>query len=60
MSKNIILRPVSPEEYGKVRELAETVWPVCYKNILSPEQTAYMMDMMYSMPNLEKQLEENK
>lgn len=48
MSKNIILRPVSPEEYGKVRELAETVWPVCYKNILSPEQTAYMMDMMYS------------
>ncbi|MBR7107229.1 MAG: GNAT family N-acetyltransferase [Lentisphaeria bacterium] len=48
MNNDIILRPVQKDEYGKVRELAETVWPVCYKDILSVEQIAYMMDMMYS------------
>ena len=48
MNKNVTLRPVSKEEYGKVRELAETIWPVCYKDILSVEQIKYMMDMMYS------------
>ena len=45
---DVVLRKVAPEEYGKVRKLAETIWPECYKNILSPEQIDYMMDMMYS------------
>ena len=51
MKKDLIyitLRGVSKTEYGKVRELAETIWPKCYKDILSPEQIRYMLDMMYS------------
>ena len=48
MNKSVILRPVLKEEYGVVRELAETIWPVCYKDILSAEQIEYMMDMMYA------------
>ena len=48
MKNDITLQPVLPSEYGKLRVLAETIWPVCYKNILSGEQIAYMMDMMYS------------
>ena len=48
MNKDITLRSVSSEEYGKIRKLAETIWPVCYKDILSSEQIEYMMDMMYS------------
>ena len=48
MNKSVILRPVLPADYGQVRELAETSWPVCYKDILSAEQIEYMMDMMYS------------
>lgn len=44
----VVLRPVQPAEYGKVRELAETIWPVCYKDILSAGQIGYMMDMMYA------------
>ena len=44
----ITLRPVSKTEYGKVREQAETIWPECYKDILSAEQIRYMLDMMYS------------
>ena len=45
---NVTLRKVLPQEYAFLRELAEIIWPVCYKNILSVEQIAYMMDMMYS------------
>ena len=48
MDKNVILRPVLPDEYSTVRRLAETIWPVCYKDILSQAQIAYMMDMMYA------------
>ena len=48
MKEQVILRPVTGEEYGTVRKLAETIWPVCYKNILSVEQIKYMMNMMYS------------
>ena len=48
MRNDVILQAVSPEDYGKIRTLAETIWPVCYKDILSAEQIAYMMDMMYS------------
>ena len=51
MKKDLIyitLRGVSKTEYGKVRELAEIIWPECYKDILSPEQIRYMLDMMYS------------
>ena len=48
MNKSVILRPVLKEEYGQVRKLAETIWPLCYKEILSVEQIAYMLDMMYA------------
>ena len=51
MMKNpvdVTLRKVLTQEYAFLRELAEIIWPVCYKNILSVEQIAYMMDMMYS------------
>ena len=58
MSENIVLRPVSKEEYAKVRVLAETIWPVCYKDILSAEQISYMMDMMYSENVIGKEISE--
>ena len=58
MNKDIILRPVQKDEYGKVRELAETIWPVCYKDILSAEQIDYMMDMMYSEDVISKEISE--
>ena len=48
MRKDVVLRPAAPDEYGQLRQLAETIWPVCYKDILSAEQIDYMMDMMYS------------
>ena len=48
MRNDVVLQAVFPNEYGKIRTLAETIWPVCYKDILSSEQINYMMDMMYS------------
>ena len=38
--------------------MAQVVFRHTYRDILSPEQMEYMMDMMYSMPNLCLQLEE--
>ena len=58
MNRNIILRSVLKEEFSKVRELAQIIWPICYKNILSIEQISYMMDMMYSTSVIEKEVEE--
>ena len=58
MNKNIVLRSVLKEEYRKIRELAETIWPVCYKDILSVEQIKYMMNMMYSEEVIEKEVSE--
>ena len=58
MNDEVALRPVSKEEYGEVRKLAETIWPVCYKDILSVEQIGYMMDMMYSADVIAREIAE--
>lgn len=41
-----------------IHDMAQVVFRHTYKDILSPEQMEYMMDMMYSLPNLEIQLQE--
>jgi hypothetical protein len=41
-----------------IHDMAQVVFRHTYRDILSPEQMEYMMDMMYSMPNLHKQLDE--
>jgi GNAT superfamily N-acetyltransferase len=38
--------------------MAEQVFPETYKNIITPEQCDYMMDMMYSEASLLKQMTE--
>ena len=46
------------DDLQKIHDMAQVVFRHTYREILSPEQMEYMMDWMYSMPNLEKQLEE--
>lgn len=41
-----------------IQELAEKIWRPTYQHILTPEQTAYMIDMMYSTASLTKQITE--
>lgn len=43
-----------------VRDLAFKIWPVTYGKILSQEQFDFMMEMMYSIESLEKQLDSRK
>jgi len=50
----------SKEQLPIVQELANKIWPPTFKSILAAEQIEYMLDMMYSMDSLEKQLESNR
>lgn len=43
------------EDISQIRALAAEIFPRAYARILSPEQTAYMMEMMYSRASLESQ-----
>ena len=46
------------EDLQSVHDMAEVVFRHTYRDILSPEQMEYMMDWMYSLPNLIRQLED--
>lgn len=43
-----------------IQELSKIVWPVTFASILSEEQIAYMMEMMYSKEALTKQMNEDE
>lgn len=52
------IRKATQEDLQQIQDMAQVVFRQTYKEILSAEQMEYMMDMMYSSPNLIKQLEE--
>lgn len=41
-----------------IQALAKQIWPSTFKELMSAEQMAYMMNMMYSTISIRKQLEE--
>lgn len=41
-----------------IQSLSDRVWPPTFEDILTKDQIAYMMDMMYSLPALQKQMGE--
>ncbi len=45
------------KDLPRIKDLAETIWPVCYREIISSEQIRYMLDLIYSQDALEAQLE---
>ena len=46
------------DDLQSIHDMAEIVFRHTYRDILSPEQMEYMMDWMYSLPNLRRQLED--
>ena len=52
------IKKASAADIGLINKMAWEVFPATYKDILSEEQTEYMMDWMYSPENLRKQMEE--
>lgn len=41
-----------------IRDIAHRTWPATFGEILSPEQIGYMLEMMYSLDALQKQIHE--
>lgn len=50
------IRIATTKDIPLIRQLAEQVFPETYKNIITPEQCRYMMDMMYSEESLRRQM----
>ncbi len=48
----------SEDDLKSIHDMAQVVFRHTYRDILSSEQMEYMMDMMYSMPNLLMQIHE--
>lgn len=54
----VTTRKATIDDIGLINEMAWKVFPLTYADILTPQQIDYMMDWMYSLPNLRKQMEE--
>ena len=52
------IRKATTADCALIQKLAQQIFPVTYKDILTPEQTDYMMEWMYSVDNIRKQMEE--
>lgn len=50
------IRIATTKDIPLIRQLAEQVFPETYKNIITPEQCRYMMEMMYSEESLRRQM----
>lgn|SRR5574344_954749 len=58
MKNNITIRRASVDDCELINEMAWKVFPATYEKILTKEQNDFMMDWMYSIPNLRKQMNE--
>lgn len=54
----LIIRKATTADCELIHKLAWQIFPETYKDILSPEQNDYMMEWMYSIENIRKQMEE--
>ncbi len=57
-SSELNIRPASFEDIPFIRDIAAKTWPVAYGSILSKDQLAYMLEMMYSQQALEQQMKD--
>ena len=56
MDNALIIREASTDDIGVIGYLAQQVWPVAYRNILSPDQLNYMLQLFYSPESLREQM----
>jgi ribosomal protein S18 acetylase RimI-like enzyme len=54
----IVIREIEHHELIEVQKLAHAIWPVVYADMISKEQIDYMLNWMYSIDALEKQVSE--
>lgn len=53
-----IIRVAVESDFAGIREVVYEVWPIAYREMISQEQIAYMLDMMYTDDSLRKQINE--
>lgn len=53
------IKPCGKESIAVIQSLALEIWPDAYGHIITPQQMDYMLDMMYSVSALEKQINSN-
>ena len=53
----MIIRPATYDDIPTINEMAQVVFRLTYRNILSPQQMEFMMDWMYSPENLAGQMD---
>ena len=49
---------VEKKDLKIIQDLAHVIWPLVYDYMISKDQIDYMLDKMYSVSSLEKQMEE--
>ncbi len=57
-SQTLTLRRAGSNEIPQVISLANQIWPITYRDILTPDQILYMMNLMYSPEALRRQMNE--
>jgi diamine N-acetyltransferase len=53
----IAVKKVGPEAIPLIQNLANIIWPLTYSELITPQQVDYMMELIYSKPSLQKQIE---
>lgn len=51
------IRKADTNDIGLIQQLAHTIWPNAYGNLLSPGQLTYMLELIYSKTSLHNQIE---
>ena len=56
-NSNIRIRETTKDDIPAIHSLAHAIWPITYKDILSPGQLRYMMELIYGEESLNKQFD---
>ena len=59
MESELEIRMANVEDINTIGYLAQQIWPVAYKDILSPNQLEYMLRLIYSPEALNEQMSLN-
>lgn len=52
------IRTATSADFAAIRAVVHEVWPVAYREMITPEQISYMLEWMYSDESLQKQIAE--
>jgi GNAT superfamily N-acetyltransferase len=58
MTTSSTIRIATAADFDAIRKVVHEVWPIAYREMISQEQIAYMLEWMYSDVSLHKQVSE--